>query len=178
MRTREYTVGLGRMYSDRTLSGKTQRSPYVDRHHRCAESRHERMWHFCITNIEIIDASLLPGSEVKFVAPFSVTSDEEAKTAHFGYFMNRYREFLKPDGLIHLERGNRLCSLHSLYGGGESITLSNGSWPDLTLGLWRTISRASALIMNNNGCGPWFGHQIYEVPFAAGRRLREPDDWK
>ena len=100
----EYTVGLGRMYSDKNFIG--------------VDIKGARMWTgatdalkagmknvaFLRTNIEIIERFFAPGEVSEIWLTFSDPQMKKAtKRLTSTYFMNRYRKFLKPDGLIHLK---------------------------------------------------------------------------
>ena len=100
----EYTVGLGRRYTDKNFIG--------------VDIKGARMWTgatealneglknvaFLRTNIEIIDRFFAPGEVDEIWLTFSDPQMKKAtKRLTSTYFMNRYRKFLVPDGLIHLK---------------------------------------------------------------------------
>ena len=100
----EYTVGLARRYADKNFIG--------------VDIKGARMWTgatealneglknaaFLRTNIEIIDRFFAPGEVSEIWLTFSDPQMKKAtKRLTSTYFMERYRKFLKPDGLIHLK---------------------------------------------------------------------------
>lgn len=67
---------------------------------------------FLRTNIEIIDRFFAPGEVSEIWLTFSDPQMKKAtKRLTSTYFMERYRKFLKPDGLIHLKTDSNLCLL-------------------------------------------------------------------
>ena len=100
----EYTVGLGRLFPDKNFIG--------------VDIKGARMWSgakesletgmtnvaFLRTNIEIIDRFFAPGEVSEIWLTFSDPQMKKAtKRLTSTYFMERYRRFLKPDGIIHLK---------------------------------------------------------------------------
>ncbi len=100
----EYTVGLARRYADKNFIG--------------VDIKGARMWTgatealkeglknvaFLRTNIEIIDRFFAPGEVSEIWLTFSDPQMKKAtKRLTSTYFMERYRKFLIPDGIIHLK---------------------------------------------------------------------------
>ena len=100
----EYTVGLARRYSDKNFIG--------------VDIKGARMWTgatealqlgltnaaFLRTNIEIIDRFFAPGEVSEIWLTFSDPQMKKAtKRLTSTYFMERYRHFLHPGGIIHLK---------------------------------------------------------------------------
>lgn len=100
----EYTVGLARRYADKNFIG--------------VDIKGARMWTgatealkeglknvaFLRTNIEIIDRFFAPGEVGEIWLTFSDPQMKKAtKRLTSTYFMERYRKFLIPDGIIHLK---------------------------------------------------------------------------
>ena len=100
----EYTVGLARRYADKNFIG--------------VDTKGARMWTgatealkeglknvaFLRTSIEIIDRFFAPGEVGEIWLTFSDPQMKKAtKRLTSTYFMERYRKFLIPDGIIHLK---------------------------------------------------------------------------
>ena len=100
----EYTVGLGRLFPDKNFIG--------------VDIKGARMWSgatesmqagmknvaFLRTNIEIIDRFFSENEVSEIWLTFSDPQMKKAtKRLTSTYFMERYRRFLKPDGIIHLK---------------------------------------------------------------------------
>ena len=100
----EYTVGLGRLFPDKNFIG--------------VDIKGSRMWSgateslqagmrnvaFLRTNIEIIDRFFSENEVSEIWLTFSDPQMKKAtKRLTSTYFMERYRKFLKPDGIIHLK---------------------------------------------------------------------------
>ncbi len=100
----EYTVGLGHMFPDKNFIG--------------IDIKGARMWTgatdaleagmknvaFLRTNIEIIDRFFAAGEVSEIWLTFSDPQMKKAtKRLTSTYFMERYRRFLRPDGLIHVK---------------------------------------------------------------------------
>ena len=100
----EYTTGLARRYPDKNFIG--------------VDIKGARMWTgatealkeglpnvaFLRTNIEIIERFFAPGEVSEIWLTFSDPQMKKAtKRLTSTYFMNRYRKFLEPDGVVHLK---------------------------------------------------------------------------
>lgn len=112
----EYTVGLARRYADKNFIG--------------VDIKGARMWTgatdalreslknvaFLRTNIEIIDRFFAPGEVSEIWLTFSDPQMKKAtKRLTSTYFMNRYRRFLQPDGLIHLKTDSDFLFTYTRY---------------------------------------------------------------
>lgn len=112
----EYTVGLGRMFPDKNFIG--------------VDIKGSRMWSgatdslkeglgnvaFLRTNIEIIDRFFAEGEVSEIWLTFSDPQMKKAtKRLTSTYFMNRYRKFLKPDGIVHLKTDSNFMFTYTKY---------------------------------------------------------------
>lgn len=112
----EYTVGLARRYADKNFIG--------------VDIKGARMWTgatdalreglknvaFLRTNIEIIDRFFAPGEVSEIWLTFSDPQMKKAtKRLTSTFFMNRYRRFLQPDGLIHLKTDSDFLFTYTRY---------------------------------------------------------------
>ena len=112
----EYTVGLGRMFPDKNFIG--------------IDIKGSRMWSgatdslneglvnvaFLRTNIEIIDRFFGEGEVSEIWLTFSDPQMKKAtKRLTSTYFMNRYRKFLKPDGVIHVKTDSNFMFTYTKY---------------------------------------------------------------
>lgn len=112
----EYTVGLARMFPDKNFIG--------------VDIKGSRMWSgatealreglpnvaFLRTNIEIIDRFFGKGEVSEIWLTFSDPQMKKAtKRLTSTYFMNRYRRFLIPDGLIHLKTDSNFMFTYTKY---------------------------------------------------------------
>ena len=71
---------------------------------------------FLRTNIEIIERFFAPGEVSEIWLTFSDPQMKKAtKRLTSTYFMNRYRKFLKPDGLIHLKTDSNFMFTYTRY---------------------------------------------------------------
>ena len=112
----EYTVGLGRLFPNVNFIG--------------VDIKGARMWTgakqaleegldnvaFLRTNIEIIDRFFDPGEVQEIWLTFSDPQMKKAtKRLTSTYFMERYRKFLKPDGLVHLKTDSNFMFTYTKY---------------------------------------------------------------
>ena len=112
----EYTVGLARCYPEKNFIG--------------VDIKGARMWTgatdalkegltnaaFLRTNIEIIDRFFAPGEVSEIWLTFSDPQMKKAtKRLTSTYFMNRYRRFLVPDGLVHLKTDSNFMFTYTKY---------------------------------------------------------------
>lgn len=68
------------------------------------------------TNIEIIDRFFAPGEVSEIWLTFSDPQMKKAtKRLTSTYFMNRYRKFLIPDGLVHLKTDSNFMFTYTKY---------------------------------------------------------------
>lgn len=112
----EYTVGLARRYADKNFIG--------------VDIKGARMWTgatealneglknaaFLRTNIEIIDRFFAPGEVSEIWLTFSDPQMKKAtKRLTSTYFMDRYRRFLVPGGVIHLKTDSNFMFTYTKY---------------------------------------------------------------
>lgn len=112
----EYTVGLARMFPDKNFIG--------------VDIKGSRMWSgatealqegltnaaFLRTNIEIIDRFFATGEVDEIWLTFPDPQMKKAtKRLTSTYFINRYRKFLKPGGLIHLKTDSNFMYTYTRY---------------------------------------------------------------
>lgn len=112
----EYTVGLARRYADKNFIG--------------VDIKGARMWTgatealneglknaaFLRTNIEIIDRFFVPGEVSEIWLTFSDPQMKKAtKRLTSTYFMERYRRFLVPGGVIHLKTDSNFMFTYTKY---------------------------------------------------------------
>ena len=112
----EYAVGLARRYPDRNFIG--------------VDIKGARMWSgatkslkegltnvaFLRTNIEIIDRFFAPGEVQEIWLTFSDPQMKKAtKRLTSTYFLQRYRRFLQPDGIIHLKTDSNFLFTYTKY---------------------------------------------------------------
>ena len=112
----EYTVGLARMFPNKNFIG--------------VDIKGARMWSgatealreglsnaaFLRTNIEIIDRFFGGGEVSEIWLTFADPQVKKAtKRLTSTYFMNRYRKFLVPDGLIHLKTDSNFMFTYTKY---------------------------------------------------------------
>ena len=112
----EYTVGLGKKFADKNFIG--------------IDIKGARMWtgatealkegmknvSFLRTNIEIIDRFFGPEEVSEIWLTFSDPQMKKAtKRLTSTYFMERYRKFLKPGGLIHVKTDSQFLFMYTKY---------------------------------------------------------------
>ena len=112
----EYPLGLGKMFPDKTFIA--------------VDIKGARMWSgateavevgltnvaFLRTNIEIIDRFFSEGEVSEIWLTFSDPQMKKAtKRLTSTYFMERYRRFLKPDGIIHLKTDSNFMFTYTKY---------------------------------------------------------------
>lgn len=112
----EYTVGLGKLYRHKNFIG--------------VDIKGSRMWTgatqalkenmtnvaFLRTNIEIIDRMFAENEVSEIWLTFSDPQMKKAtKRLTSTYFMNRYRKFLVPDGIIHLKTDSNFMFTYTKY---------------------------------------------------------------
>ena len=112
----EYTIGLARRFPDKNFIG--------------IDIKGARMWHgaktameeglqnvaFLRTNIEIIDAFFAPDEVSELWLTFSDPQMKKAtKRLTSTYFLQRYRRFLLPDGIIHLKTDSNFLFTYTKY---------------------------------------------------------------
>ena len=112
----EYTVGLGKLFPEKNFIG--------------VDIKGARMWSgatealqagmknvaFLRTNIEIIDHFFAPGEVSEIWLTFSDPQMKKAtKRLTSTFFMERYRKFLKDDGLVHLKTDSNFMFTYTKY---------------------------------------------------------------
>ena len=112
----EYTVGLARLYPEKNFIG--------------VDIKGARMWTgatealneglknaaFLRTNIEIIDRFFAPGEVSEIWLTFSDPQMKKAtKRLTSTYFMERYRKFLVPGGVVHLKTDSNFMFTYTKY---------------------------------------------------------------
>lgn len=112
----EYTVGLGKLFPEKNFIG--------------VDIKGARMWSgatealqagmknvaFLRTNIEIIDRFFAPGEVSEIWLTFSDPQMKKAtKRLTSTFFMERYRKFLKDDGLVHLKTDSNFMFTYTKY---------------------------------------------------------------
>lgn len=112
----EYTVGLARRFPEKNFIG--------------VDIKGSRMWTgatealqeglpnvaFLRTNIEIIDRFFSAGEVSEIWLTFSDPQMKKAtKRLTSTFFMNRYRKFLKPNGIIHLKTDSNFMFTYTTY---------------------------------------------------------------
>lgn len=112
----EYTVGLGKMFPDKNfiavdIKGARMWSGATD-------SQEAGMTNvaFLRTNIEIIDRFFGENEVSEIWLTFSDPQMKKAtKRLTSTYFMERYRRFLKPDGIIHVKTDSNFMFTYTKY---------------------------------------------------------------
>ena len=112
----EYTVGLGRMFPDKNFIAVDIKGARM--WSGATESISEGLTNvaFLRTNIEIIERFFAEGEVSEIWLTFSDPQMKKAtKRLTYTYFMNRYRQFLKPDGIIHVKTDSNFRFTYTRY---------------------------------------------------------------
>lgn len=112
----EYTVGLGRMFPDKNFIAVDIKGARM--WSGATESISEGLTNvaFLRTNIEIIERFFAEGEVSEIWLTFSDPQMKKAtKRLTSTYFMNRYRKFLKPDGIIHVKTDSNFMFTYTRY---------------------------------------------------------------
>ncbi len=112
----EYTVGLARLFPDKNFIGVDIKGSRM--WSGATESLREGLKNvaFLRTNIEIIERFFAGGEVSEIWLTFSDPQMKKAtKRLTSTYFMNRYRNFLKPDGVIHLKTDSNFMFTYTKY---------------------------------------------------------------
>ena len=112
----EYTVGLGKKYPDKNFIGIDIKGARMWTG--ATEALKEEMSNvaFLRTNIEIIDRFFAEGEVSEIWLTFSDPQMKKAtKRLTSTYFMERYRRFLVPDGLVHLKTDSQFMFTYTKY---------------------------------------------------------------
>lgn len=112
----EYTVGLGKLFPEKNFIGVDIKGA---RMWSGAKESHEagmKNVAFLRTNIEIIDRFFAAGEVSEIWLTFSDPQMKKAtKRLTSTYFMERYRHFLKSDGIIHLKTDSNFMFTYTKY---------------------------------------------------------------
>ena len=112
----EYTVGLGRMFPDKNFIAVDIKGARM--WSGATESISEGLTNvaFLRTNIEIIERFFAEGEVSEIWLTFSDPQMKKAtKRLTSTYFMNRYRQFLKLDGIIHVKTDSNFMFTYTRY---------------------------------------------------------------
>ncbi len=112
----EYTVGLGRKFPEKNFIGVDIKGSRM--WSGATESFNEGLKNvaFLRTNIEIIERFFAAGEVSEIWLTFSDPQMKKAtKRLTSTYFMERYRRFLEPDGLIHLKTDSNFMFTYTRY---------------------------------------------------------------
>lgn len=100
----EYCVGLGRMFPEKNFIGVDIKGARM--YSGATEAKNEGLANvgFLRTHIEFIDKFFAPGEVAEIWLTFSDPQMKKVtKRLTSTYFLERYRHFLQPDGIIHLK---------------------------------------------------------------------------
>lgn len=112
----EYTVGLGKMFPDKNFIGVDIKGARMWTG--ATDSLREGMTNvaFLRTNIEIIERFFAPGEVSEIWLTFSDPQMKKAtKRLTSTYFMERYRKFLKDEGIVHLKTDSKFMYTYTNY---------------------------------------------------------------
>ncbi len=112
----EYTVGLSRLFPEKNFIGVDIKGARM--WSGATEAREEGLKNvaFLRTNIEIIDRFFAPGEVSEIWLTFSDPQMKKAtKRLTSTYFLERYRRFLAPDGLIHIKTDSNFLFTYTRY---------------------------------------------------------------
>ena len=112
----EYTVGLARRYPEKNFIGVDIKGARMWTGATEALNEELKNVAFLRTNIEIIDRFFAAGEVDEIWLTFSDPQMKKAtKRLTSTYFMNRYRRFLVPDGLIHVKTDSNFMFTYTKY---------------------------------------------------------------
>ncbi|MGL5272500.1 MAG: tRNA (guanosine(46)-N7)-methyltransferase TrmB, partial [Phocaeicola sp.] len=112
----EYTVGLGKMYPDKNFIGVDIKGARMWTGATEAHNLEMTNVAFLRTNIEIIERFFAAGEVSEIWLTFSDPQMKKAtKRLTSTYFMNRYRRFLVPNGLVHLKTDSNFMFTYTRY---------------------------------------------------------------
>ena len=112
----EYTVGLARRYPEKNFIGVDIKGARMWTGATDALNEGLKNVAFLRTNIEIIDRFFAAGEVDEIWLTFSDPQMKKAtKRLTSTYFMNRYRRFLVPDGLVHLKTDSNFMFTYTKY---------------------------------------------------------------
>ena len=111
----EYTVGLGRMRPDKNYIGVDIKGARMWTGAREALESGMTNVGFLRTQIEFIDRFFAPGEVSEIWLTFSDPQMKKAtKRLTSTYFLQRYRRFMQPDGLVHLKTDSRFLYTYTV----------------------------------------------------------------
>lgn len=112
----EYTVGLGQLYPHKNFIGVDIKGSRMWTGATQALKENMNNVAFLRTNIEIIDKMFAENEVSEIWLTFSDPQMKKAtKRLTSTYFMNRYRKFLVPDGIIHLKTDSNFMFTYTKY---------------------------------------------------------------
>ena len=112
----EYTVGLGKKFADKNFIGIDIKGARMWTGATDALKSEMKNVAFLRTNIEIIDRFFDAGEVSEIWLTFSDPQMKKAtKRLTSTHFMERYRRFLKPDGLIHVKTDSQFLYTYTNY---------------------------------------------------------------
>ena len=112
----EYSVGLGELYPEKNFIGLDIKGARMWTGATEALNEGLKNVAFLRTNIEIIERFFAPGEVSEIWLTFSAPQMKKAtKRLTSTYFMNRYRRFLIPDGLVHLKTDSNFMFTYTKY---------------------------------------------------------------
>lgn len=112
----EYTIGLARMYPDKNFIGVDIKGARMWTGATTAYKEDMKNVAFLRTNIEIIERFFAAGEVSEIWLTFSDPQMKKVtKRLTSTYFMNRYRKFLVPDGLVHLKTDSNFMFTYTKY---------------------------------------------------------------
>lgn len=112
----EYTVELAKLYPEMNFIGVDIKGARMWTGAKKAIEEGQKNVAFLRTNIEIIDRFFAEDEVQEIWLTFSDPQMKKAtKRLTSTYFMNRYRKFLKPDGLIHLKTDSNFMFTYTRY---------------------------------------------------------------
>lgn len=112
----EYTVGLGKLYPHKNFIGVDIKGSIMWTGATQALKENMTNVAFLRTNIEIIDRMFAENEVSEIWLTFSYPQMKKVtKRLTSTYFMNRYRKFLVPDGIIHLKTDSNFMFTYTKY---------------------------------------------------------------
>ncbi len=112
----EYTVGLGKLYPNKNFIGVDIKGARMWTGATQALKENMSNVAFLRTNIEIIDRMFAENEVSEIWLTFSDPQMKKAtKRLTSTYFMNRYRKFLLPNGIIHLKTDSNFMFTYTKY---------------------------------------------------------------
>ncbi len=172
----EYTVGLGRRFNDKNFIGIDIKGARMWTGATDALKEDLKNVAFLRTNIEIIDRFFGPEEVSEIWLTFSDPQMKKAtKRLTSTYFMERYRRFLKPGGLIHVKTDSQFLFTYTKY-----MLEENGIVPEfITEDLYHSGLEDDILAIKTYYEQQWLdrGLNIKYIKFRLPLEgeLREPD---